>query len=105
VGSIAKSVANYRYYMQDAWYLDAVTALGLADDPAFVFAFQEKTPPYLVTVVQLDEAARQYGRERNRVAMEVYRDCTEAGIWPGYSSEIELITLPSWARGRNGGEF
>ena len=38
------------------------------------------------------------GRELNRLAIEIYRDCTEAGVWPGYSDEIELISLPAWAR-------
>ena len=97
-GSIAKSVANYGYYMQDAWYEDAVRALGLADDPAFLFVVQEKAPPYLVTVAQLDYEAVQAGRMRNRMAMEDYRDCTSAGVWPGYSDEIVSISLPAWAR-------
>jgi hypothetical protein len=95
--SIAKAVANFGYAMQDAWYLDGATALGLADDPAFVFIFQEKEPPYLVTVVQLDDEARAVGRERNRIAIERFRDCTEAGHWPGYSEDIEQIALPPWA--------
>ena len=95
--SIAKAVANYGYYQQDPYYLDGIRALGLHDDPAFVFIFQEKDPPYLVNVVQLDEEARALGRARNRQAIERFRDCTAAGIWPGYSDDIELISLPPWA--------
>ena len=95
--SIAKSVASFGYYQQDAWYTDAVRAMGYDDDPAFVFCFQEKTPPYLVSVVQLDDEAREAGRAVNRLALEVFRDCREAGIWPGYSQEIELVSLPPWA--------
>jgi hypothetical protein len=74
-----------------------VRALGLDEDPAFLFVFQEKTPPYLVTVVQLDDEAEAAGRARNELAMEIWRDCTQAGVWPGYSQDIELITLPPWA--------
>lgn len=94
--SITKAVGNYGYHQQDAWYTDAVRALGLADDPAFLFIFQEKTPPYLITVAQLDYDAVQAGRLANQLAMERYRDCTEAGKWPGYSDDIELISLPPW---------
>ena len=94
--AIAKAVANYGYHQQDAWYLDGVRAL-LDEDPAFVFVFQEKTEPYLVTVVQLDEDARAAGRARNRQAIERFRDCTEAGIWPGYAEDIIPISLPLWA--------
>jgi hypothetical protein len=34
-----------------------------------------------------------------RKACERFRDCTESGIWPGYSDEpedIETIRLPPW---------
>lgn len=98
--SIPKSVARYGYHQQHAWYVDGVRAVGLDDDPAFIFAFQEKRPPYLVTVVQLPFEDEQIGRERNRIALERYRDCRAAGDWPGYSDEIELVTLPPWGRSR-----
>ena len=94
---IPKRVADFGYHMQDAFYRDAMVAAGLDDDPAFLFVFQEKTPPYLVTVVELDDDAVRAGRARNDRALEVFRDCTEAGIWPGYSDQIELISLPFWA--------
>jgi hypothetical protein len=93
----AKSVANYRYHMQDAWYRDMVTGLGLADDVAFVFIVQEKTPPYLVTVVELDTEAVRIGRELNRQAIDLYAECQSSGIWPGYTEDVELISLPAWA--------
>lgn len=95
--AFAKAAANYGYFMQDPYYLDGVRALGLDDDPAFLFVAQEKEPPYLVNVIQLDEDARAAGRERNRRAIERFRDCTEAGRWPGYSEDIEQISLPPWA--------
>lgn len=94
--AIRKTVANLNYHMQAAWYTDAAEQfydLG----PAFLFVFQEKTPPYLVTVAELDDDAIQAGRDRNRHACEVWRDCTAAGVWPGYSYDIELISLPPWA--------
>jgi hypothetical protein len=95
--AIRKTVANYGYFMQCAWYLDAVTALGLDEDPAMLLVFIEKTPPYLVTVAELDDEAITAGRARNTLACEIWRDCTQAGIWPGYTDDIELITLPAWA--------
>ena len=95
--AIAKAVANYGYYQQDAWYRDGVRATGLSADPAFVFVFQEKEPPYLVTVVELDAPSVQAGRELNRQAIELYRACTENDTWPGYSGGIELVSLPPWA--------
>jgi hypothetical protein len=95
--AFARSAANLSYHQQDAWYGDAVRALGLDDDPGFVFVVQEKTPPYLVTVCELDDIAREAGRQRNRRAVERFRDCRESGIWPGYSQDVELVSLPAWA--------
>jgi hypothetical protein len=94
--AIRKHVANFGYYMQAAQYIDGVCAVGIDADPAFLFVFQEKTAPYLITVAELDEPAIQAGRERNARACEIWRDCTETGTWPGYTDEIELISLPAW---------
>ncbi|SEN89064.1 PD-(D/E)XK nuclease-like domain-containing protein [Nonomuraea pusilla] len=95
--AIQRSVYSYGYHAQQAWYLDGVEALGLAADPAMVFIFQEKMPPYLVTVVQLDSAAVRAGRAMNRQAIDIYRQCVETGRWPGYTDDIPLISLPAWA--------
>jgi hypothetical protein len=99
-GAVSRSVANYGYHNQGAWYLDAVEGLGLtgaAEDPAFILICQEKHPPYLVTVVQLDPEAIQWGRVQNRKAIEIYRECTESGHWPGYTDRIRSLSLPGWA--------
>lgn len=95
--SFARSVANFGYHQQAAFYEAGVRALGVMYDPAFLFAAQEKTPPYLVAVYGLDDLAMEAGRARNRQAIERYRDCKEAGIWPGYGDDIEYISLPPWA--------
>ena len=94
---IRRSVYRYGYHQQDPWYLDAITALGLGEDPGFAFVFQEKAPPYLVTVVELDTSARDAGRALNRQAIEVYAECTRTDRWPGYAEDIALIELPPWA--------
>lgn len=96
--AFARAVATYGYHMQAAWYLDLAADLG---HPALSFAFvvQEKTPPYLVTVVELDDAALARGRELNGRALQRYRDCTATGLWPGYVRDDQhaVITLPRWA--------
>ena len=94
--SISKSSLNWAYYLQAAWYLEGVKALGLDDNPAFVFVFQEKTAPYLVQVVELDHNALEVGRRHMRQAIDLYVRCAEADEWPGYSDEIELVSLPDW---------
>lgn len=97
---LSKAMQEYGYIQQAAWYLDGVEALRLSsstDDPAFVFVFQEKTPPYLVTVVQPDPEALQWGRVLNRKALDIYRHCGATGYWPGYADDVISVALPKWA--------
>jgi hypothetical protein len=93
-----RSAFTYGYCMQNPWYLDGIRALGLDDDPDFVFVVQMKTPPYLVSLVRLDEEALRIGAERNQRARRVFADCQESGYWPGYTDlEIAEVSLPSYA--------
>lgn len=92
----AKSAANLGYHQQGAYYTDAVRALDLADDVAFVFVAVEKTPPYLVNVIQLDVTAMRIGAALNRKAIRRYAECAAAAEWPGYSTDVELASLPYW---------
>lgn len=98
--ALAKTVANFGYHQQAPFYLDGYEALFPGSDAAFVFVFVEKAPPHLVSVVELDQPALIVGAELNRRAIEIWRDCREAGVWPGHSPEIELVSLPAWASGR-----
>jgi hypothetical protein len=93
---VERSIADYGYHLQGAWYEDLVRALGLARDVAFVLVFQEKTAPYLVHVVQPDALAMRIARHRNREAIDLYAECAKANRWPGYSDDVTRIPLPAW---------
>jgi hypothetical protein len=93
------SVAHdFGYHLQEANYRDVAEGVGL-DVADFVFVFQEKTAPYLVTVARLDPEFVALGRARCAEALERYRDCTQTGIWPGYANDLTdlTITAPRWA--------
>jgi hypothetical protein len=104
--ALARSVEEFRYHQQDDWYRSGAKALGLADETAaFVFVCQEKTAPYLVTVVEMDAVARRIGAARNRRALETYAECAAANNWPGYSDDIAYLSLPPWAEIRDTEEY
>lgn len=95
---VAKSMHKWGYYMQQPFYLDGLVHCDLAEpDLPFLFIFQEKTPPYLVTVAQLRDGDAEIGREKNRMAIEMYAHCRAADSWPGYSDDVVLVSLPAWA--------
>lgn len=91
----AKAAADYGYDMQDAWYADGATAV-LGVDVAFWFIVQEKTPPYLVSVIELIPDAVRRGRNRNNRAIDTYQACARTGEWPGYGDAVQEIALPAW---------
>lgn len=88
------SCRDYGYDSQAAYYLDTAAGLGL-DVVRFVHIAQEKEAPYRVSVVELDDASLAQGRMWCDVALERYRDCRDADLWPGFeSTEPHLITVP-----------
>lgn len=99
--AISRSVADFGYHMQADWYTTGARTLGLDANPAFVLVAQEKTPPYLVNVAQIEAVAMRIARDENRKALALYAECCAAGHWPGYSSEVELIALPPWVENRH----
>jgi hypothetical protein len=102
---VAKSIARYGYHIQGAWYLAGLRALGLADETAkFLLVMQEKTAPYLVTVVEPDRDAMRLGAMRMREAINTYAECTATGRWPGYSDDVVIAELPPWETRELNGE-
>lgn len=95
--TLRRVVADYGYHIQDAYYRDGTAALGLGDLP-FFFVFQEKKAPFFVTVAQLSPDFLAAGQARANRAREMYRDCTEANVWPPYVPESEIVTIepPRW---------
>jgi hypothetical protein len=101
----AKAMVSFGYGAQGEWYRAGGQACDLVgDDAAFLLVFQERTPPYLVTVAEPDPAALAAGRDRNRAAMDRYARCTASGVWPGYAvaggttdDAIVPLSLPRWA--------
>lgn len=97
----ARKAADLGYVMQADWYVSLLTALKLAVDPVFVFVVVEKTPPFVVTVVEYDAESMAEGHRRNREAINLYAQCVESGRWPGYADDgIVPISLPPWAFSR-----
>lgn len=92
----AKAAARYGYAVQFWWYVTGLNRVGV-EDAGMVFVCQEKTPPYLVSVVELDEAAFAEGARQARRAIDLYWRCLERDEWPGYPDHIVPITLPPWA--------
>lgn len=98
----AKSCANYRYPVQQAWYTDVLEAGGEDPEP-FLFLCFEKKPPYnlgLYPIEEIDEAKGRVAAERdyNRIVMH-----KRANYWPSYFTSIKdsitnPLQMPGWMK-------
>lgn len=95
--SFQKTLANFDYYRQAAWYSDVAKDLGLDKVAWFVFIVVEKKPPYGVMTYWLDAEALSRGREEYRKLADRYAKCKAYNSWPGYSQELIKLSLPNWA--------
>lgn len=97
----AKSIANWRYDVQAAYYLDGVQQATGKRPKAFVFIAVEKKPPYGVGVYVLDSESLDLGRAQYQHDLRVYAECVRSGEWPGYGDKIQTISLPGWHANKN----
>lgn len=93
---IRKAIANHGYDMQAEWYMRGLREVGLMEMPTFVFVFQMKTPPYLVTVVTLEETAILTASMKNDRAAATFAQCLRTGHWPQYADDVVCLDLPAW---------
>jgi hypothetical protein len=97
-----KAAGSFGYHQQDRFYCDGIRALGIDPDPAFVFVVQEKKPPYLVNVIELDFEARQLADRQNDIAHNRFHRCLAEDRWPGYGDDVDVASLPAWYLRQNG---
>ena len=90
--SFGKDIANYRYYLQSAWYRT------LADADVFVFLAVEKEFPNAWACYTLDDTAHEKGLALMNSAVETFRSCNTFKQFPGYPQEVQVMSLPKWVQ-------
>lgn len=97
MAKFARSVYDYRYHVQDAFYSDGYAA-HFGEQPAgFVFLVVSTSiecGKYPVRIFTLDAEAKDIGRRDYLQDMAVYAECLRSGEWSG----LETLSLPAWAR-------
>lgn len=92
-----KQVARKRYDVQAAFYSDGyATASGLKV-LGFVFVAVEAEWPHASNAFMLDAQGIAAGREKYQRNLRTYAECLRTGKYPGYSTGIQIISLPAWA--------
>jgi hypothetical protein len=92
----ARSIAQWRYHVQAAWYLDGIEQSTGTRPEQFIFICVEKKAPFVCAVYAADAEMIAAGAKTAARDLEVLATCKAADAWPGYSDQIEPISLPAW---------
>lgn len=95
--AFSRSVLNYRYHVQAAFYCDVWEWETGEQLDRMRFAALEKAMPHATALYWLDDEAIAEGRKLYREALNTYADCLESGYWPAYEGGVQLLNLPPWA--------
>lgn len=94
--AFARSVVNYGYHAQEAFYSDGWRSLGKPVE-GFVFLAWEKKAPFAYAVYELPPSIVEEGRAVMRHALETYAECVKAERWPGYGEGVQELSFKRWA--------
>ena len=100
-----KSISSWRYHLQASWYLDGLQAATGQRPSQFVFVCVEKKWPHAVAVYAADDEMIAAGAATAARDLALLAECKATDAWPGYSDQIELISLPGWMRPRPDGSM
>ncbi|MFB6675557.1 PD-(D/E)XK nuclease-like domain-containing protein [Streptomyces sp. NPDC056390] len=94
--AIQKAVQDHGYHIQDSWYRRGAIALDVIHPQApSHFIFQEKEPPFVVTVARLD-LWRDIAYQACERALFLYETSRANDYWPAYTAETVFIPPPAW---------
>ncbi len=94
--AFTRSIDNYRYYVQAAFYMDVYKWATGEDLQSFNFAAIEEAAPHGCRVYPIDALSIEFGRMAYRSALNTYADCLAADKWPGYTEEVQEIGISNW---------
>ena len=98
--SASKSVANFNYHIQAAFYLHVVEMATGERPKGFAFIAVEKAPPYACQVFIASDSMLAEGLTQVYRMLEM-KDKLEADYgtdpWPSYSDSPVTLDLPRWA--------
>lgn len=96
VAPFEREIFARQYFRQLAFYADALEAVGRKFSHAVIIA-QEKAQPFGVCFYRLLDDVLAEGRDQNRRALAILKQCRDTETFPGYPPGIVDLGLPKWA--------
>jgi exodeoxyribonuclease VIII len=94
----AKSISQWRYWVQAGFYVNVLEGATGIRPEQFIFCCVEKKAPYAVSVLAADQEMIEQGWRQALRELDVLATCKKANTWPGYSDQIETVSLPNWLK-------
>ena len=98
--AFTRSVVNYGYARQAAFYLDAMNSfkpVGSQFYDSFVFVVVETEPPHRVECYVMDDEFVDWGRAEYRRLLQVEMECQRNNQYPHYQNEgLVQLYRPKW---------
>lgn len=97
---MGKSLFDQDYHLKAAFYERGLNVL----DPdsrnigrrKVLFFYQEITPPYACSLINISEAGMTIGRKQATYAIDRWKACMRTKMWPAYGVGISTVTPPPW---------
>lgn len=96
-----KSIANFGYHIQTAFYMDTLRSLGMKADK-FMFVAIETKEPFMIGLYELDDVSIEHGRTQYKKALElISSDKINEFTAPLYKDQndftvVQTLTLPNY---------
>jgi exodeoxyribonuclease VIII len=88
-----KSIRNFRYDRQAAWYSKGYEQATGDKVLAFVFGVIEHDWPYACALYLLDDRTLSKAQADCDRLTQLYAQCLQTDTWPGYPEEVQLLSL------------
>lgn len=92
----SKSIANFGYHRQAAFYMEAYKQKTGEQPDGFVFVVQDKGCYEDIAAFNIFDGDLELGKEENRIAMHEMAERLESGDWTTHPNKIQSIELPYW---------
>lgn len=95
-----RSISDYGYYVQAAMYMDGYYNVFGKRLKKFWFVAQEIEQPEMISAIELDAVALDWGRVLFNAAKRKYAECKKNDYWPGYDEVTHKVGLTGWTEAK-----
>lgn len=100
-----RSVANFSYHIQDAFYTDVLRSQGKKVNK-FLFVAIESKPPFMIGMYELDDVAKDFGRAEYKRAFDILKriDDFKAPVYQDTQDGkvVQTLSLPNYVYYKQG---